>query len=226
MKTKPLYEDILRQIGEDDLSLIRRVISNYSFIDYGIVEEYKAGRIKVKLAHQLLEKDVYLTDVEVITKGSKAFSIQYTLVKGDIVRLLSSKSLVDSVAELTQATLSASLPYSTVTIKAEPLSNFAKAKNQIDILDDGSYSITGNGYSIEVATDGSIKISGKALELNGNTKRFMTWDAFNTAYQALINKLNLHIHTSSGSGGPTSAPTVTMTSDISGAKTTTLKTDG
>ena len=227
MKTKPLYEDILRRVGEDDISLTRRVISNYSFIDYGIVQEYKDGRISVKLAHQLLGKDVTLINIEVLSQGSKAFGIKYTLVKGDIVRLLSSKSLVDSVAELTEATLSAALPYSTVTIKAEPLSNYASAKNKLDILDDGSYKITGNGYTVEVTTDGTIKLNGKALELNGNTKSFVTWEQFNQVYQAMIIVLKSHTHPDpdSGTTGP-SSEFAAFVSDMSSAKTTTLKTDG
>lgn len=227
MKTKPLYEDILRRVGEDDISLIRRVVSNYSFIDYGIVQEYKDGRISVKLAHQLLGKDVILINIEVLSQGSKSFGIKYTLVKGDIVRLVSSKSLVDSVAELTEATLSAALPYSTVTIKAEPLSNYASAKNKLDILDDGSYKITGNGYTVEVTTDGTIKINGKALELNGNTKALVTWEQFNQVYQTMILVLKSHTHPDpvTGTTGP-SSEFAAFTSDMESAKTTTLKTDG
>lgn len=227
MKSKPLYQDILERVGEDDISLIRRVISNYAFIDYGIVQEYKSGRIKVKLAHNMLGKDVELINIEVLTSGSKAFSIRHKLVKGDIVQLVSSISLVDSVAELTKAILSTVMPYSTPTIKAIPLSNHATAKNKLDILDDGSYKITGNGYSIEVTTDGTIKINGKALELNGNGKQFVTWTELNTAYQAMLTIVKAHVHPdpSSGSTGP--SPTLaTMTSDISAAKTTTVKTNG
>lgn len=227
MKTKPLYEDILRRVGEDDISLIRRIVSNYSFIDYGIVQEYKDGRISVKLAHQLLGKDVILTNIEVLTSGSKSLSVRHTLVKGDIVRLLSSKSLVDSIAELTEATLSAALPYSTVTIKAEPLSNFAEAKNKLDILANGSYKLTGNGYNIEVTTDGTIKINGTALELNGNSKALVTWEQFNQVYQAMILVLKTHTHPdpSSGTTGP-SAEFAAFVSDMTSAKTTTLKTNG
>lgn len=227
MKTKPLYEDILRRVGEDDISLIRRVVSNYSFIDYGIVQSYTDGRIDVKLAHQLLGKDVMLTNIEVLTRGSKAFGVKHELVKDDIVKLLSSKSLVDSVAELTQAVLSTALPYSTVTIKAEPLSNFATAKNKLDILANGSYKVTGNGYNIEVTTDGTIKINGTALELNGNSKALVTWEQFNQVYQAMILVLKSHTHPDpvTGTTGP-SSEFATFVSDMTSAKTTTLKTDG
>ena len=223
---KPLYEQVLRNLGEDEISLMRRVISNYTFIDYGIVQEYNSGIIKVKLAHKMLDEDVELINIEVLTLGSKALSIQHELVQGDVVQLVSSKSLVDSVAELTKASISTCSPYDTSTIKAIPLANFANAKNKLTITQDGAYKIEGTDYSIEVTTDGTIKVIGNALELNGNGKRFVLWEDFNTAYQNLITWLNTHIHNTSGSGGPSSAPTVSVTSDISSAKTTTLKTNG
>lgn len=227
MKSKPLYQDILERIGEDDISIIRRVISNYAFIDYGIVQEYSNGRIKVKLAHTIMDRDVLLINIEVLTTGSKAFSIRHKLVKGDIVQLVSSRSLVDSVAELTKAILSTAMPYSAPTIKAIPLANFANAKNKLDVLDDGSYKMTGNGYTVEVTTGGTIKINGQAIELNGNTKQFITWTEFNTAYQAMLSIVKAHVHPdpSSGVTGPSSTLTA-MTSDISAAKTTTVKTGG
>ena len=226
MKTKPLYQDILNRMGEDDISIIKRIVSNYTFIDYGIVQEYNEGRLTVKLAHQLLGQDVQLTNIEVLTGGSKAFSIKHTLVKGDVVQLMSSKSLVDSVAELTKATLNAEMPYSTVTVKAIPLANFANAKNKLDISDDGSYKITGKDYSVEVTTNGTIKITGKNLELNGNSKSFVTGDELATALQNHTTALNLHVHTSAVAGSPTSPPAAPMSIDISSAKTTTVKTGG
>ena len=72
MKTKPLYETLLKHLGEDDLTIIKRVISNYTFIDYGIVQEYKEGTIKVKLAHKLMNKDIYLENIEVLTIDRKS----------------------------------------------------------------------------------------------------------------------------------------------------------
>jgi len=226
MKNKPLYQDILNRMGEDSISIVKRIVSNYTFIDYGIVQEYSNGRIVVKLAHQLLEKDVQLTNIEVLTGGSKAFSIKHTLVKGDVVQLMSSKSLVDSVAELTKATLNAEMPYSTVTIKATPLANFANAKNKLDISDDGSYKITGKDYSVEVTTNGTIKITGKNIELNGNSKKFVTGDELATALSNHTTALNQHVHTSAAAGSLTSPPAAPMSIDISAAKTTTVKTGG
>lgn len=224
MTNKPLYQSLMELIGEDPLSIIKRVISNYTFIDYGIVQEYTEGRIKVKLAHQLLEKDIFLENIEVLTTGSKALSTRYTLVSGDIVQLMSSRSLVDTIAELTVATMNTAMAYDTVTIKALPMADYANAKNKIDILDDGSITITGTGYSIEITTDGTLKISGKAIELNGSGKRFITWDEYNTEYQRVLTIIKAHVHTSDGYSP---SPTLTaLISDLTAAKTTTLKTDG
>jgi hypothetical protein len=224
MKTKPLYETLLKHLGEDDLTIIKRVISNYTFIDYGIVQEYKEGIINVKLAHKLMSKDIFLENIEVLTIGSKALSTRYELVEGDIVELLSSKSLVDSIAELTVATVNTTMPYSNVTIKALPLTGHDNAKNKIDIAEDGSITIVGNGYDITITTDGALKINSKAIELNGDGKRFITWDEFNTEYQRVLGIIKGHTHTGDGYSP---SPTLTaMSSDISTAKTTTLKTNG
>lgn len=226
MKKAPLYQGILNRIGEDDISIIKRVISNYTFIDYGIVQEYKDGIIEVKLAHQIMGKDVKLTNIEVLTPGSKAFSIKHTLVKGDIVQLMSSKGLVDSVAELTVASINDTLPYSTVTLKAIPLANFANAKNKLSISDDGSFEITGTDYSVTVTTDGTIKIVGKEINLNGDTKTFVTHAELDTSLQSYNTAIGMHVHTSAVAGSPTSPPVTPMSIDISAAKTTTVKTGG
>ena len=224
MKTKPLYETLLKHLGEDDLTIIKRVISNYTFIDYGIVQEYKDGVIKVKLAHKLMNKDVFLENIEVLTIGSKALSTRYKLVEGDIVELVSSKSLVDSIAELTVATINTTMPYSNVTIKALPLTGHDKAKNKIDIAEDGSITIVGNGYGIIITTDGTLKINSKAIELNGDGKRLVTWDELNTEYQRVLGLIKSHVHV--GNGFSPSPALGLLSSDLSAAKTTTLKTNG
>lgn len=215
-KGKPLYEEILRNIGENEISIIKRVISNYTFIDYGIVQSYNNGLVEVILAHKMLDKDVRIIDIEVLSFGSKAFGTEYTLVKGDIVQLVSSKSLVDSVAELAVATSETALPYSTSTIKAIPLANAKNSKNKLVLNSDGSWSLTGTGYSIEVTTSGEIQI-------NGSDKSFVLWEELNTVYQAMLEVVKTHVHP----GINTASPTLTaLVSDLSTAKTTTVKTNG
>lgn len=66
-------------------------------------------------------------------------------------------------------------------------------------------------------------INADGIELNGNTKAFVTWDALNTALTTLCGLLAAHVHASLGSPSPTLAG---LTCDISAAKTTTVKTGG
>jgi len=71
--------------------------------------------------------------------------------------------------------------------------------------------------------DGEIKISAPEVHLNGDGKRFVTWDELNTALQS-------HTHaagTLAAPNGPvTGASGAPVGLDISAAKTTTIKTGG
>lgn len=69
-------------------------------------------------------------------------------------------------------------------------------------------------------------INSDGIELNGNSKTFVTHAELDSALQTFITALNLHVHTSAVSGSPTTPPTSSMSIDISSAKTTTVKTGG
>ena len=213
---RPLYEGILKRLGEDELDIIKRVISNYTFIDYGLVQSYQDGLVEVVLAHTLLNKEVRLINIETLSFGSKGLSTTYELVKGDIVQLVSSKCFIECVAGLVSASQNSVLPYTDSTIKAIPLANPQNSKNKLQINADGSWSLTGESYSIVATTEG-------ILQLNGDSKSFMLWDAFNTIYQSLITTLKNHSHPTDGAVSPGLA---TLSNDLSTVKTTTVKTNG
>jgi len=83
--------------------------------------------------------------------------------------------------------------------------------------------------TIEVLEDGTIKQDGKAIELNGNTKRFVTHTELNTALQSQNTQLATHTHLYSP--GPlaqivTATPLPVPSIDISAAETQTIKTGG
>lgn len=60
------------------------------------------------------------------------------------------------------------------------------------------------------------------ITLNGDSKRLVTWDALNTAMQALVGAVNTALGTKpDGAGTPG-----TLTLDLTSAKTTTIKTGG
>ena len=65
-------------------------------------------------------------------------------------------------------------------------------------------------------------INSQGIELNGNTKQFVTWDALNTALQGLVTALNAKFATKQDAAGAAGG----LSLDISAAKTTTIKTGG
>ena len=66
-----------------------------------------------------------------------------------------------------------------------------------------------------------------SIELNGNTKRLVTYAELNTALQTFITALNGHTHSGVSTGGGTSGPPSAPASlNISAAQTTTIKTGG
>lgn len=67
----------------------------------------------------------------------------------------------------------------------------------------------------------------KSIELNGNSKRFVTHAELDTALQTHITALNVHTHSGVTTGPGTSGPPVNPLSlDISAAETQTIKTGG
>ncbi len=107
----------------------------------------------------------------------------------------------------------------------------------------GRVAIATHNYRIEVEVDpGEVKIfstdaDGSAveslihlkgdgtIELNGNTKAFVTHAELDTALQTFVTALNLHIHSDS-LALPTTPPVTPMTLNIATAATTTVKTGG
>ena len=82
-----------------------------------------------------------------------------------------------------------------------------------------------NPKTSPLAMDGTKTriINNDGIELNGNTKQFVTWDALNTALTTLCGLLAGHVHPSNGVVSPA---LVGLSCDISAAKTTTIKTGG
>lgn len=95
-------------------------------------------------------------------------------------------------------------------------------------LSDGLALVGINPKPDALAMDGSKTrvINPAGIELNGNTKTFVTHTELNMALQTFITALNLHTHTTTTAGNPTSQPTAPMALDISAAATTTIKTGG
>ena len=96
---------------------------------------------------------------------------------------------------------------------------------EVEASDKGKLKVGGD---LEVdASSGTAKIDATKIELNGNSKQFVTWMELNTALQTLVSQINAHVHQVpepvAAPCKPISSP---LTIDISTAKTTTVVTGG
>ena len=163
--------------------------------------------------------------IEVLTLAGSGFSFKFDYKKGDKVLLLGLKNYIKNVKDVTQATETTSYQhYTRETLKAIPLCVFnGEAKVTMQIKD-------GN---VTVDAKGKTEVSAQTIELNGNTKQFVTWAELNTALSGFVTQLSAallgatYVNTAGVSTPLTwSGGTPPATLDISASKTTTVVTGG
>ena len=216
-----------------DRDLIESIISNFFIVDYGIIKEVNADKtINVLHAKKLKTMDgvtleaMETKNIEVLTLSGAGFALVWDIQKGDKVLLLGLKTPVEKTADITTPEETTScLHYSRETLKALPLCVFSdKAKVRAQIKK-GKLDVNAKD-DIEL-TCKNHKISAKQnIELNGNSKQFVTWAELNAALSQFVALVNAHVHTCAAPGTPTSPAVTPMTIDISAARTTTVVTGG
>lgn len=110
---------------------------------------------------------------------------------------------------------------SSIYFKKDGMQIYTKSGVTIDISNAGKLTIT-TASDVDVNSTGKITADGTAIELNGATKSFVTHAALNTALQTLVGAINTALGTKKDEPGTPG----TLTLDISGAATTTVKTGG
>jgi hypothetical protein len=209
-----------------DKNLIESILASHYIIDYGFIKAVNADKtVDVTHAKQLKTLDgkslpaTVTKNVEVLTIAGAGFSINFDYKKGDKVLLLGLKNYVPKVDEVTSATeTTAYLHYSRETLKAIPLCVFN---------DEAKVTIQVENGTMKVDTQNKI-------ELNGNSKQFVTWQELDNALQQLWAKVKAHTHLVSTTGtaaaqsgtAASSLDLSTVTLDISAAKTKTIVTGG
>lgn len=191
-------------------TLIESILFSYYIVDYGYIKAVNPDEtINVTHAKQLKTYDgvslkaTVTENVEVLTLAGSGFSFKFDYKKGDKVLLLGLKDYIKKVEDVTSASeTTAYLHYSRETLKAIPLCVFNKDAKATVVVKDGN------------------------IELNGNSKHFVTWEELNTALESFMNALNTHTHSNGNEGSPTGAPIVPMEFDITDSKTKTIVTGG
>lgn len=213
-------------------TLIESILSSFFILDYGYIKTVNADETidvvhakKLKLINGKELNQTVTKRIEVLTLAGSGFSFKFDYKKGDKVLLLGLKNYIKNVKDVTQATETTSYQhYTRETLKAIPLCVFnGEAKVTMQIKD-------GN---VTVDAKGKTEVSAQTIELNGNTKQFVTWAELNTALSGFVTQLSAallgatYVNTAGVSTPLTwSGGTPPATLDISASKTTTVVTGG
>lgn len=232
-------EDILELSHFTDRDLMEAILGSYFILDYGYVLKVNADDT-IDVAHAKYMKDrtgknlprTETPNVEVLTYAGEGFSIKWDINAGDKVLLLGLKDYISKVDDVTKTTdKEVDAHYYRAGLKAIPLCVFnddAKVKFEID---NGKLTITAKDDT-EVKSDANIKLnagSGKKIELNGNSKQFVTWSELDNALTSFLTQLTTALTTTPIVGNGATQPTwsgLPTSIDISSAKTTSVVTGG
>ena len=178
--------------------------------------------IKVKMFNNADVEIKNISNVPVIFPGSNDFNILFPLKKGDGVLLLFAESGIGkflSSGNVSEADSQHKFQLADC-IAIPGLWAFPKVpqdKSYIKYKEDGSIEIKSN--------KGKIKIDGTTdIEINGNSKNFVTHAELTQSLNTFLIALNAHTHTCASPGSPSSAPVTSMTLNIESSKTNTVKT--
>lgn len=210
--------NVLNSLKLDEGDLIRSILNSYFIVDYGYINKVNPDKT-VNVTHAAkpvltdgTELSETVTDnVEVLTISGSGFSIKWDYKAKDKVLLLGLKSYIPLVSKVTSAKApDAFTHYDRSTIKALPLCVFSDEAKVKAIIENGKLTI-----------DTEDKI-----ELNGNTKQFVTWAELNSALQTLLTQIKSHTHPATSGTTSASLELATVTLDITSAKTKTVVTGG
>lgn len=213
-------------------TLIESILSSFFILDYGYIKTVNADETidvvhakKLKLINGKELNQTVTKSIEVLTLAGSGFSFKFDYKKGDKVLLLGLKNYIKNVKDVTQATETTSYQhYTRETLKAIPMCVFnGDAKVTMQIKD-------GN---VTVDAKGKTEVSAQTIELNGNSKQFVTWAELNTALSGFVTQLSAALLgatyvNAAGVSTPLSwtGGTPPAALDISASKTTTVVTGG
>ena len=205
--------------------LIEAIIAETFFADYGyvtaVIPAIGDDKTRVDIQHIVKPKVVgqdlpptVTRGVELLFPAGAGYSEEWDVKKGDGVLLIGLKWYVNTVDQSGPQSSDVNLHYTQETMKAIPLGRF-----------NGSATVT-----LKII-GGKWQLNATEIDLNGDSKRFVTHAELDTALQGLMTSLNSHTHLVASLGAPTgpastSVPPITFSIDISAAKTTTVKTGG
>lgn len=210
-------ETVAKNAIYDESDLIAGILSSFYIVDYGYVNKANAdGTVDVTHAIKTIMKngtelsETITPGLEVLTLSGAGFSLKWDVKPGDRVLLLGLKDYIPKVDDVSKAEApKAFVHYERANLKALPLCVFSDSAKTVIQSDNGKLSVKAD-----------------KIELNGNSKQFVTWAELNSALNTFLTALNNHTHTNGNQGSPTGPVIVPLSLDISAAKSTTIVTGG
>lgn len=221
----PDFDDVLADLK-------REIFAQMNCVQIGKVESYNTAEQTVEIQLQLRRRvdDTrtvaypLLVDCPVfVLQGGGAY-IDMPIAPGDFCIVLFNDRDIDNWWDAAQDTAprtrrkhSLSDGIALVGLNPKP--------NVLD-LDGADVRIMNDGGNVKIEAGTDVDVDATNVNLNGDSKRFVTYTELNTALQTFMTALNLHVHTSAPAGSPTTPPVASMSLDISTSETQTVRTGG
>ena len=186
----------LKYVQVDNYSKMRGVISQYTFLTYGKVQSYTSSTNTVSV---LVKGKIVINNIEVLSLGGNSIAIQIVPKVGDIVLLLTTKEVIDTIKSFT---LKDSPEYDLSSMKAIPIASADSVDTTIVCDNNG---ITINSKSVPINTTvGSDSTNTKVSVTDSEasiTVKGSTTTSFDMSASTITAKLdNSHQITISSSG--------------------------
>lgn len=185
----------------------------------GIIVDYQPAKktatvqptVKLKYKSDEIVSMPLISSVPVIFPGSSDAVIHFPLAKGDGVLIVFSETSLENWIAAASGEVEPGDDRRYNLTDAFCIPGLFPPKN-------GGKTVTGTGMEILYKNNKINLTDSGIIELNGNTKQFVTWTELNTALQVFLGLLMAHVHTCTAPGSPSSPPTSPITLDIAAAK--------
>lgn len=186
----------LKYVQVDNYSKMRGVISQYTFLTYGKVQSYTSSTNTVSV---LVKGKIVINNIEVLSLGGNSIAIQIVPKVGDIVLLLTTKEVIDTIKSFT---LKDSPEYDLSSMKAIPIASADSVDTTI-VCDNNGVTISSKSVPINTTvgsdsknTKVSVTDSEASITVKGSTTT-----SFDMSASTITAKLdNSHQITISSSG--------------------------
>ncbi len=207
-----------------DMALTARLQEVYTALP-GTVIAYNRAKKTVNVRPSLLQSvdgtavDMpIITDVPVVFPGSNDAVIQFPLVSGDRVLLVFTSRSIEEWMGSTGNRLPSD-PRQHALTDAIAIPGLYPSVSPGKVAESDGLEVRYKGAKRGITPSGNI-------ELNGNSKAFVTHAELASALATFITALNLHTHATAGTVGTPTGPVIPLSLDISAASTSTIKTGG